>query len=158
MNFRGEYSFLSNFANCRLQVYNIICSSTEVAFQLSKTLIPEEIAQFVNLAPGEVFDIKDNTRTYESVDAKKAKYLSHRITTRPDWHRVNKEIMYNILCIKFKHNDFFKRKLLATNSIEIIEHNKWNDEFWGVNEFTQKGENNLGKIIMRIRDEIRNNI
>lgn len=157
MKFRGEYRFLSNFADCKVRVHNIICSSTEVAYQLLKTLVPEEIALFVILEPGEKYDMNAD-KVYNSVSARTAKYLSHRITTRADWKQVKLQIMYDILCVKFKHNDYFKQKLLATGNIEIIEHNTWNDKFWGVDENTGIGENNLGKLIMKIRDEIRNNM
>ncbi len=35
---------------------------------------------------------------------------------------------------------------------ELIEGNHWNDTFWGI--CNGNGENNLGKILMKIRHEI----
>jgi predicted NAD-dependent protein-ADP-ribosyltransferase YbiA (DUF1768 family) len=43
--------------------------------------------------------------------------------------------------------------LLATDDEELVEGNWWNDTFWGV--CRGDGENNLGKIIMKVRDELR---
>jgi len=40
--------------------------------------------------------------------------------------------------------------LLQTGDEELIEGNKWGDRFWGVCK--GKGKNNLGKILMKIRD------
>ena len=37
--------------------------------------------------------------------------------------------------------------------MELIEGNVWNDTFWGV--CNGKGHNHLGKILMKVRDEIR---
>jgi predicted NAD-dependent protein-ADP-ribosyltransferase YbiA (DUF1768 family) len=34
--------------------------------------------------------------------------------------------------------------------------NTWSDTFWGVDLKTGKGDNNLGKLIMKIRKENRN--
>ncbi len=36
----------------------------------------------------------------------------------------------------------------------LIEGNTWRDTFWGIYE--GKGENNLGKLLMKIREELRN--
>jgi predicted NAD-dependent protein-ADP-ribosyltransferase YbiA (DUF1768 family) len=37
---------------------------------------------------------------------------------------------------------------------DIVEYNNWGDEFWGVNIFNNCGENNLGKILMKIKAEL----
>jgi predicted NAD-dependent protein-ADP-ribosyltransferase YbiA (DUF1768 family) len=45
-------------------------------------------------------------------------------------------------------------KLLSTGDIVLEEGNTWGDEYWGINLKTGKGKNNLGKLIMQIREEI----
>ena len=47
----------------------------------------------------------------------------------------------------------FKTKLKETGDQHIQEGNRWNDTFWGVSLVSGEGENNLGKIIMKIRNE-----
>ena len=49
----------------------------------------------------------------------------------------------------------FKSKLLATGDVLIEEGNWWGDKFWGVDIKTREGQNNLGKIIMKIRQELK---
>jgi hypothetical protein len=43
--------------------------------------------------------------------------------------------------------------LLATGDMELIEDNDWDDTYWGV--CNGAGENNLGKLLMKIRAEAR---
>ena len=60
--------------------------------------------------------------------------------------------MYDVVKAKFsiKH---LKEMLLATGNEELIEGNLWNDTYWGV--CNGKGQNKLGKILMRVREELR---
>ena len=59
--------------------------------------------------------------------------------------------MKNICLAKFLQNPDLKEKLLSTGDAELVEGNTWNDTFWGVNSRTGKGDNNLGKILMNVR-------
>ena len=56
---------------------------------------------------------------------------------------------------KFNNNDELKEMLISTGDEELIEGNHWHDVFWGI--CNGKGENNLGKILMQVRSEIKNN-
>ncbi len=56
---------------------------------------------------------------------------------------------------KFTQNPDLLSKLLATGDAELIEGNTWGDRVWGVDLYRGAGENHLGKILMRIRDELR---
>lgn len=49
----------------------------------------------------------------------------------------------------------FKSKLLATGDGILEEGNWWKDSFWGVDIHTRQGANHLGKIIMQVRQELR---
>ena len=69
-----------------------------------------------------------------------------------DWEEIKDSIMYLGLRQKF-HNPTLQKKLLATGEEELIEGNWWNDTYWGV--CNGVGQNNLGKILMEVRDEIR---
>jgi len=53
---------------------------------------------------------------------------------------------------KFKQEDL-KQMLLDTGDQELVEGNTWNDTFWGV--CRGEGQNNLGKILMKVRMELR---
>jgi predicted NAD-dependent protein-ADP-ribosyltransferase YbiA (DUF1768 family) len=53
---------------------------------------------------------------------------------------------------KFK-DEKLKEMLLQTGEEELVESNTWGDIYWGV--CNGKGQNNLGKLLMKIRSEIR---
>jgi predicted NAD-dependent protein-ADP-ribosyltransferase YbiA (DUF1768 family) len=52
-------------------------------------------------------------------------------------------------------------KLLATGDAELIEGTTWHDNTWGNCSCPQceniPGENRLGKLLMQVREEIKNN-
>ena len=54
---------------------------------------------------------------------------------------------------KYTQNPVLAEKLLATGDDELVEFNTWNDKYWGV--CRGEGENKLGKVLMRIRQEFK---
>jgi predicted NAD-dependent protein-ADP-ribosyltransferase YbiA (DUF1768 family) len=60
--------------------------------------------------------------------------------------------MLRLLRLKFNQL-FFKRMLMQTGERQLIEGNTWGDTYWGVCD--GEGENNLGKLIMQVRKELR---
>lgn len=48
----------------------------------------------------------------------------------------------------------YKQQLIDTGDQTIIEGNTWGDVFWGVDLKTDEGKNNLGEMIMEIREEL----
>ena len=73
---------------------------------------------------------------------------------RGDWEEVKDNIMYEICKAKFTQNEDLKEKLLATGNDILEEGNTWGDRVWGT--VNGVGENRLGKILMRVREELRN--
>ena len=53
---------------------------------------------------------------------------------------------------KFK-DPLLAELLLSTEDFPLLETNDWNDRFWGVSQ--GKGLNHLGRILMKVRKEIR---
>lgn len=47
------------------------------------------------------------------------------------------------------------RQFLSTGDAELVEGNTWNDTWWGVNATTGKGKNMLGRLLMQVREELR---
>lgn len=82
-----------------------------------------------------------------------AKKLGRSVSLRPDWEDIKIDIMYNICKAKFTQNETLKTKLLKTGDATLIEGNTWGDKIWG--QVNGVGENNLGKILMRIREELK---
>lgn len=142
-NFSEKYFFLSNFYNVYVEYDGTVYSSTEAAFQAAKTMDMVERARIARLSPS---------------DAKRA---GRRLQLRSDWESVKDKVMYDVCFAKFSANDSsgLRERLLETGDEELVEGNTWHDNYWG-NCTCDKckdipGRNQLGKTLMRIRDELR---
>lgn len=89
-----------------------------------------------------------------------AKYAGKRCTLRSDWELLKEGFMEEILRRKFQ--DPTLRNLLdETGDAEIVEGNRWHDNFWGQCLCERKscaartGRNTLGNLLMKIREENR---
>ena len=134
MEFREEYSFLSNFYPSRIRIMGLIFPCIENAFQACKCINYEDVVKFTNITPSQ------------------AKALGRRIKLRQNWEDLKVEYMYRLLKIKFSDYDL-KHKLISTGDIELVEDNNWGDKFWG--RCGGIGENNLGKLLMKVREELK---
>jgi ribA/ribD-fused uncharacterized protein len=72
---------------------------------------------------------------------------------RPDWDAVKDDVMYRAVRRKFELHGELRELLLATGEEEIME-SAPTDYYWGVGR-EGTGQNRLGKIIERIRAELR---
>jgi ribA/ribD-fused uncharacterized protein len=142
-SFDGEFAFLSNFYESKIVHADMTFPTVEHAFQAAKSLSEEEqaaisIAKTPNIA----------------------KRLGRKVILRPDWEQVKEKIMYE--CVKEKFKDpTLKQKLIDTYPAELIEGNTWHDNCWGDCSCEKckniEGKNLLGKILMKVRDEIMSN-
>jgi ribA/ribD-fused uncharacterized protein len=136
--FWKEFSFLSNFFPVNIEFNGKIFPSVEHAYQAAKTLDKDEQEKIrVSLSPG------------------KAKRLGKKVKLREGWNKVKLQLMENFLRQKFD-NISLKQKLLNTKGHELVEGNNWGDKFWGCSlnpDGTFSGQNHLGLLLMRIRDE-----
>lgn len=135
--FVGEYRWLSNFHPCKVLLDAVEYESTEHAYQAAKTL-----------------DTFERFRIRDAETPGKAKKLGRRLKVRSDWESVKLQVMEMLLRQKFAQPEL-KQLLIDTGDRELIEGNHWHDLFWGVDQTTREGQNHLGKILMKIRDEIR---
>ena len=121
----------------KIELDGLIFPTTENAFQASKSLDQEVRKYFLRLSPDE------------------AKKLGRQIQCRPDWEDVKDDVMCQILKKKYKH-PLIRKWLLATGDAYLEETNTWGDTYWGVCKGV--GKNKLGRLIMRIRQEIRDEL
>jgi hypothetical protein len=80
-----------------------------------------------------------------------------------EWTKVREEMMYKAIMLKFQSSEELKQKLLATYPKTLVEGTPM-DPIWGVmikwdddrilNEKNWKGENLLGKVLMRVRADL----
>ena len=139
-HFTKENKWLSNYHLINIEYEGIIYPSTEHAFQAAKTLDKEERKKILYNTDGSVTSCKD------------ARLMGRKITMRSDWEEKKIDIMLSLNRQKFQ-NSSLRQQLLATENMELIEGNWWNDTFWGV--CNGVGKNMLGKILMQIREELK---
>ena len=135
--FDGDYAFLSNFYEVPVK-YKYVYGSAEAAYQAQKATSSDDAFKFTKYKPD------------------KAKRMGHKINIRPDWKEVKVAFMRDILFAKFFQNPKLAKMLLATGDSKLIEGNDWHDTFWGVDLETGEGQNNLGKLLMELREELIN--
>jgi ribA/ribD-fused uncharacterized protein len=109
-----------------------------------------QAAKFMGVAPEVEQQIKDS---YSAHEAKKIA-SANRDKQRKDWDEVKVQIMEELLRLKLDQNPYVKKKLLETGDYLIVEDSP-TDSFWGWGE-DRKGENVMGKLWMKLRDELRN--
>ena len=96
--------------------------------------------------------MEEQIRICETPD--KAKELSwSKPCPRTDWGEVKIQIMYEATKAKFSANPKLKELLVSTGDAYIAEHSE-TDNFWG-DGGDDSGQNHLGKILMKIRDEFK---
>jgi len=151
LEFKGKYRFLSNFYNVELVWEKIIWPSSEHAYQASKSADrATRIAISKVLNPATV---KRIGRGAEFVVNEK----TYKVVTRSDWEQIKIKIMEEIVRAKFRQNSDLTLKLLDTGDSIIEEGNTWKDKFWGIcPPGSGDGRNELGKILMKIRNEAKN--
>lgn len=136
--FFGDYRFLSNYdTTTTIDYKGFVFPSTEHAYQAMKVESPKIWEVFSKLP-----------------ECKHARNLGQVIMMRNDWDVVKYQIMYEVNVIKFNHPEL-RAKLLATNDMELVENNWWNDVYWGM--CNGVGQSKLGEILMKIRSEINAN-
>lgn len=133
--FQNQYRFLSNFWPAKITVDDVDYPSVEHAFQALKTHNYSYRFIISRLrTPGE------------------AKRYGRGLPLKAGWDAMKVNVMHGLLRQKFSI-PALRAKLLDTGEAELIEGNRWGDTFWGVCKGV--GENVLGKLLMKVREEIR---
>lgn len=139
--FDGEYSFLSNFYECGMEIDQgpsyppIVVKTLEHAYQALKAKTKEE-CDWILASPTPGI----------------AKRRGQKVDCWERWDAIKDDIMLELLRIKFFFNEDMRQKLLATGIARLVEGNTWGDRYWGV--CRGEGENVLGMLLMQVRREI----
>jgi hypothetical protein len=72
-----------------------------------------------------------------------------------NWDNIKQNVMYEAIKAKFTQHSDLTQLLLNTKDAKIIEHTE-NDNYWG-DGGDGKGKNMLGKILMKVREELKIN-
>lgn len=131
--FKNEYEWLSNMYPCTVIInMNEVYKSAESAYQASKCAVADDRQLFFDL------------------NGYQAKRLGKMVKIRNNWNEIRVEEMRTIVTHKFLDRELME-KLIDTYPMELVEGNDWGDTFWGV--CRGEGENNLGKILMELREK-----
>lgn len=138
--FFGEYRFLSNFYISPFTFRKELYQSSEHAFQACK-LKNKKHRDIIRL----------------TIAPKDAKRLGRMYPLIDNYEDLKKNLMYSILCKKFRQNENLSYRLGSTGESKLVEGNTWHDNFWG-DCFCPDckgivGQNHLGKILMQVRRE-----
>lgn len=133
--FQGPFRFLSNFYRVQVEMDGFLYPSVEHAYQAAKTL-----------------DVGSRTTIQLATKPGDAKRLGRRVKLRDDWESIKLDVMLGLLRDKFTY-PVLRSWLLDTGESVLIEDNNWGDRFWG--SVDGEGDNHLGRLLMRVREEIR---
>lgn len=134
-----EFYALDNFSSFKVCVDGYLYSSLEEAFQSSLFLpkykeISEEIKNSYSAHEAQKIMLRNIDKVIYSLEEQVM-------------------IMEKLLRLKIEQNPYVKKKLLETKDYIIVEDSP-KDSFWGIG-FDRKGNNQLGKLWMKLRDELK---
>ncbi len=136
---KGEkYGCFSNFSCHKFIFDNLEWKHSEGCFQAQK---------FAGINPERYEHIHSLWSPKAAAEAGRDKSFQ----VRNNWDKIRVRVMYEVVKAKFSQNDDIKQILLSTCDAILIE-NSPIDYFWGCGA-DGSGENYLGRILMRIRDE-----
>ena len=132
---------LDNFSAFGLVMDNEYFQTSEHAFQYLKFIDTNyDIAHKIknSFSPNEARKIAHENKRYKAAN----------------WLDVKYKNMEKVLRLKVEQNFVVMKKLLATKDYIIAEYCTDEDTEWGLDN-NNHGENNLGRIWMKIRDELK---
>lgn len=142
--FDGEFAFLSNFYPSAISDGYTTFPTVEHYFQACKCEYMDDYDAIAAApTPGQ------------------AKRLGRQAVLRDDWEQNKLNVMETALRKKFAIPEL-REKLLATGDAYLVEGNFWHDNTWGDCGCEKckhtHGQNNLGKLLMKIRTDIRESL
>ena len=133
----GRWEALSNWFPATVVWSGKQYPSVEHAFQAAKAAAEPERAEEISKVP----------------TPKEAHALGQTVALPPGWERRRIKLMETLLRDKFRRDATLRERLLRTESKNLIANNAWGEAFWGVSG--GNGSNELGKLLMALRDEAR---
>lgn len=134
LQFKEEYAFLSNDDPAEVIYEGIAYPCATSAFVASKCENPAE------------------RKIISGMNPEKAKQKYNNTPGKPEWLKRQTAVMEEIVRLKFQQHPERREMLLATGTHRLVNGGK-KDTYWGVNLITWEGENRLGLILMKLRNE-----
>lgn len=136
---RDEYGCFSNFSAYSFKLKGKVWRTSEHYFQAQKFVDTEH---------------EEELRLVASPMVVARMGRSRQRPLRKDWEVAKDQIMLEALRAKFSQNEELKKILLNTGDAVLVEHTR-NDKYWG-DGGDGSGQNMLGKLLMEVREELRN--
>ena len=137
-----EFYPFDNFSSFKVEWNGYLFSSVEEAYQAASFMGSDE-------------ELVEKIKKSHSADEAQRIAYANRDKRREDWDDVKISIMEELLRLKIEQNPYVKKKLLQTGDYMIVEDSP-KDDFWGWG-LNRNGQNNLGKLWMKLRGELKNN-
>ena len=132
-----EFYALDNFSSFKVEYEGYLYSTAEEAFQTNL---------FIKDYPNIAEKIKNSHSAHEAQQIRFMYEDKIKLSVAEQL-----ELMEKILRCKIEQNPYVLKKLLETENYNIVEDSPKDDYWgWGLN---RDGENNLGKMWMKLRDE-----
>jgi ribA/ribD-fused uncharacterized protein len=149
--FEGRYRFLSNFYPCEIEHKGIVYKSVE-AFYVAMKVTEMQLLDGVYYTAADFREMISKI-----INPGDVKRIGRKVKVRSDWDSKKLEFMNWAVREKFK-DESLAELLLSTGDGDIIEGNYWHDNFFGSCTCAKcgfSGRNELGKILMAVRSEIK---
>lgn len=137
-----EFYPFDNFSSFKVEWNGYLFASVEEAYQAASFMGSDE-------------KLVEKIKKSHSADEAQRIAYANRDKRREDWDDVKISIMEELLRLKIEQNPYVKKKLLQTEDYMIVEDSP-KDDFWGWGP-NRNGQNNLGKLWMKLREELKNN-
>jgi len=137
-----EFYPFDNFSSFKVEWNGYLFASVEEAYQAASFMGSDE-------------ELVEKIKKSHSADEAQRIAYANRDKRREDWDDVKISIMEELLRLKIEQNPYVKKKLLQTEDYMIVEDSP-KDDFWGWGP-NRNGQNNLGKLWMKLRGELKNN-
>ena len=137
-----EFYPFDNFSSFKVEWNGYLFASVEEAYQAASFMGSDE-------------ELVEKIKKSHSADEAQRIAYANRDKRREDWDDVKISIMEELLRLKIEQNPYVKKKLLQTGDYMIVEDSP-KDDFWGWGP-NRNGQNNLGKLLMKLREELKNN-
>src|ERR1017187_4675749 len=127
--------YMSNFYPARMYIYKRWWTWAEAPYQVRKTF------------QAEGWELIHNAKT-----ARESRELGQKLTMRPDWDQIKREVMKEVCLAKFLQHPDLRKQLMATGTEELIEDSPV-DWYWGIGK-DGTGQNVLGQVLMEVRAKL----
>lgn len=148
--YMSRWYCFDNFSAFTVEWRGKVYPTAEHAYQSAKFANSDDIPFGEGIARQNIADLIRNAKSAH--DAKQMGNLPMwQSCIRKDWDVIKLQVMEEILRAKYDQHEYVRSKLEESQKMMIVEDSS-EDAFWGRGS-NWKGQNHLGRLWMKIRDE-----